>query len=181
MSIALIKGAKAIAGLINTIRAEGKVLDDSIQLAAMSVAQHATDHGDVTLACELFKALPKGARAKALTEWLVKYSQLTVNTGIKAKELPFILDRSKALDLQAGNTNPWFNCKPEKHPSEEFDLIKAMEALLTRADSAAKKGLTIKGAEKLIQLRVLAGTISTTPQPVFNDSSILDEVADEAA
>jgi len=176
MAIALVKGAKAIAQLINTIRADGKVLDDSIQLAALSCVSHATEHGDVTLACELFKALPKGARSKALTEWFVQYSQLTVNTGLKAKELPFILDRTKALDLEAANANPWYNCKPEKHPSEEFDLIKAMEALLTRADSAAKKGLTIKGADKLLQLRVLAGTVGAGAVPTaFNDSSILTE------
>lgn len=168
MSIALVKGAKAIAGLINTIRADGKMLDDSIQLAALSAMAHSAEHSDPTLCCALFDALPKGARAKALTDWFLTFGQLQKNTGLKAKELPFIIDRSKALDLGGAMAKPWYTCKPEKHPSEEFDLIKALEALLTRADSAAAKGLQVKGADKLIQLRMLAGTI-TMPVNAMRD------------
>lgn len=158
--LALVKGAKSIAALINTIHADGKALDDSIQLAAMSCISHASEHGDITLCCALFNALPKGARSKALADWFLQFGPVMINKGKNAKELPFLLYRDNPLNLEGGEALPWYKCKVEKHPSDEFDLLAAMAAVLTRADAAAKKGLTIKGSEKLLELRKLAGTIT---------------------
>lgn len=153
----VIKGTKEITKFIKAIATSGKTLDDRIQLAAMSTINHAAEHGDVTLCCELFKAMPQGARSKALTDWFLMFGPVKVNRGKNAKELPFVLDRDKVLNLEGANALPWYMCKVEKHPSEEFDLLGALSSLIKRAEAAAKVGKTIKGMEQIQTLRQMVG------------------------
>jgi hypothetical protein len=152
-SIALVKGQSGILSLIMAIQAAGKVLDQDIQLAGMSVINHAEEHGDITLACALYLAMPKGARKAALAAWLMTFGKLSANTGLTKKEQPFVFDRSKTTDLNGAQQAPWFTFKLDKEPHAVFNLSESIAQLIKRAESAAKKGLVIEGAENLDALR----------------------------
>lgn len=152
----LIKGNTAILALIKQIHANGKALDDEIQLAAMSVINHVELHGDTTVVNTLYLAMPKGARKAALSAWLLTHGKLIANKGKGSDLQPFGYNREGKTDLEGGAAKPWYTFKLDKAPSEVFNLLDGIAALIKRAESAAAKGLAIEGGEQLAALRNLA-------------------------
>ncbi len=154
-SIALVKGQAAIISLIKSIHTAGKNLDGDIQLAGLSVMQHLEEHGDVTLACSLYLAMPKGARKAALSAWLMTFGKMQANTGLTKKEQPFVYARDKVTNLDGAQEAPWFTFKLDKEPDQVFNLSDAIANLIKRVEAASAKGLTVEGVDKLTALRAL--------------------------
>lgn len=148
----LIIGTEALRKEFTSIAAAGKKLDGRIQVAGLSVLSHIEQHGDVTVATalvnELFGALSKGHRKAALTDWLVKYGKVKLNTDdATRKAQPFLYDKSATTDLQGGVDEPWFDCKLDKDPVD-LDFAKLLAALLAKASKPDAK--LVPGQEELL-------------------------------
>ena len=131
---------------INTNRAK---LVDSIQKCALSVANHAHLHGDVTLINSLAQAVGNGMKATALKLWLLDYAPVTWN----AEEKAFAYSKGKRVEgeqLEATMTAAagkfWYDYKTEKAVEEFTDVYKGIEALLRKLSKAPAK----EGQEKLV-------------------------------
>lgn len=141
---------KQILTAIQHVAINGKCLDESVQSIGLDILQHVEAHGEVSLACKLLKALPKGARAKALADWFQKFGKIIVNTDkATAKQFPLVFNKEGKTDLEGAAAKEWYKCKPDRPLAEEFDFAAQLSALLKRAADAQAKGLTVKGADKL--------------------------------
>lgn len=150
----LITTAAAINKAIDSIARRGKKLDADIQHAGLSCLNHNQEHGDVTLLCNLFNAMPKGSRRNALAEWALKFGKVKLNEDKStAKELPFLFDKEGSTDLSGAAESPWYDCKPEKPLLEEFDFVSQYNALIKKATAAGQAGIPIKGAELMQRLQ----------------------------
>lgn len=160
----LIIGTALIQKEITSIATAGKKLDQRIQVAGLSVLNHCHLHNDVTVVNQLFKALPKGARGKALAEWLLAHGNVAKNTDkASAKEAPFVYAKDRCVDdagreaaLQAASEAPWYTFAPEPKVADMFDFQAALKALMARADAAEAKGMKIEGADMLSKVRKAA-------------------------
>ena len=149
---------KQILAAIQNINITGKGLDQSVQSVGLEVLQHVELHGEVSLANKLLQALPKGARAKALAEWLRLHGKIAVNTDrASAKKFPLVYNKQGETRLEAAAALPWFECKKDKPLAEEFDLRGKIMQLVRQAEKAQANGTPIKGAELLLQLQTAAG------------------------
>lgn len=167
MKAVMIIGTAELNKEIALIKTAGKKLDDRIQHAGLSVINHAHLHGDVTVVNTLFLALPQGARAKALAEWLLAFGNVAKNTDKKSAKLaPFVYDKARTvagedLDkrLSEAAGMPWFKfAKKGDDVDSAYDLAAALKAMLARVDSTIAKGGKVEGMtdDKLAQLRLLA-------------------------
>ena len=161
----LITGAANISKEIGLIKNAGSKLDERIQLAGLSVISHAHKHGDITVVNQLFLALPKGARGKALAEWLLAFGNVKKNTDkASAKLAPFSYDKERTAPgeeelgavMQAASDTPWYKFAPEPKVADMFDFGAALKALMARAEAAEAKGLNIEGADLLTKVRSAA-------------------------
>ena|SRR5690625_4561164 len=149
----LITDIKALNTAIDSIARRGKKLDEDIQLAGLSCLNHIDQHGDVTVLCRLFNAMPRGSRRNALAAWAAAHGKVQVNVDSKTnKEKPFLFDRTRGTQLEAAAESPWWDFKPERPLEEEFDFEAALAALFNRARKAKEQGITIKGQDKLDKL-----------------------------
>ena len=122
---------------IAAIKTAGAKLDTRIQAAAVGVLEHFAVHKDNGLVNRLYHAMPAGSRKSALTSWLLTHCAVAANTDKATKqEQPFVYDRTKKTDPEAGEADPWYSHKPDKAPDEVFDLQKAVRALLAKAGKA---------------------------------------------
>lgn len=145
---------KQILTSIQHIAITGKCMDESVQSVGLEVLQHVEMHGEVSLANKLLKALPKGARAKALADWFERFGKIAVNTDkTTAKQFPLIYHKAGATNLEGAAAKPWHQCKKDKPLAEEFDFAAKLASLLRQAAEAEKKGMPIKGADQLAALR----------------------------
>lgn len=129
---------------IAAIKVAGAKLDSRIQTAAVAVLEHFAQHHDNGLVNRLYHAMPAGSRKAALTSWLLTHCAVSANTDKATKhEQPFVYDRSKKTDPEAGEADPWYSHKPDKAPDEVFDLQKAVRSLLAKAGKAE----SIKGGD----------------------------------
>lgn len=161
--------AAEISKAIKSIAGRGAKLDGDIQLAGLSVLQHAEKHGDFTLAENLVEALPKGSRKLALVEWMLAFSQIAkLDKGVAgdaeriAKGGIFKLDRKKTTDLTGAQAKPWHEFKKEASPLTAFDAQAAVKGVLAKLTAAGKAGLTVEHraeavAEAETLLRILRG------------------------
>lgn len=144
---------KQILAAIQNITITGKCLDQSVQSVGLDVLQHVEMHGEVSLANKLLKALPKGARAKALADWLQLHGKIIVNTDkATAKQFPLVYHKQGTTLLEAAAAKPWYECKKDKPLADEFDFAGKLAALIKHAQAAQAKGMTVKGADKLADL-----------------------------
>ncbi len=167
----LIVGAADITKAIESIQRRGEKLDADIQHAGLSILSHIDQHGDVTLLCRLFTAMPKGSRRNALAEWAFAFGKVKPNLdSTSSKELPFLLDKEGSTDLEAAAAKPWYTFKPEKPVSEEFDFAGMLQALIKKADAAKAAGKVVKGGENLGSIAALLASGTATamvlPEPV---------------
>lgn len=120
-----------------SIKAAGAKLDRRVQDAAVSVLYHFAVHKDNGLVNRLYMAMPTGSRKAALTSWLLAHCAVVANKDKATKnEQPFVYAKDKATNPEAGAADPWYSHKPDKAPSEVFDLQKAVRALLAKAGKA---------------------------------------------
>ena len=157
---------KQILAAIQNISITGKCLDQSVQSVGLDVLQHVELHGEVSLANKLLKALPKGARAKALADWLQLHGKIIVNTDkATAKQFPLVYHKQGTTLLEAAAAKPWYECKKDKPLAVEFDFAGQLMSLLKRANEAASKGLEVKGADVLAQLNAMNARPVALPVP----------------
>ena len=86
MKATIITDAKKLKASIASIRTSGAKLDERIQVAAISVIDHADKHGDTTLADALVNAMPKSGRKLALVEYLLAFGKFEVITAKSADD-----------------------------------------------------------------------------------------------
>ena len=141
---------------IAAIKTAGAKLDARIQTAAVGVLEHFAEHKDNGLVNRLYHAMPAGSRKSALTSWLLAHCAVSANTDKATKqEQPFVYDRNKKTDPEAGEADPWYTHKIDKAPDEVFDLQKAVRALLAKAEKA--KDLKGGDADTLVKLADAVG------------------------
>lgn len=165
MKTALIVGASNISKEIGLIKNAGAKLDERIQTAGLSVISHAHQHGDISVVNQLFLALPKGARGKALAEWLLAFGNVQKNMDkASAKLAPFSYAKDRtakggeelAKVMTAAADTPWYKFAPEPKVVDMFDFGAALKSLMARAEAAEAKGQKIEGAELLGKIRKAA-------------------------
>lgn len=132
--------AKEISVSIGQIKVSGQKLDDKIQAVALEVLAHIQEHKEVSLACKLHQALPKGARKNALVAWFLEFGAISVNTGKDKDSIPLKFNKEAQTNLAGAASTPWFQFKPEKSPSDEFDFDKALASLIKKAQKAMADG-----------------------------------------
>lgn len=162
----IMTSAAEITKAITSIKGRGAKLDADIHRAAVSILNHATEHGDTTLADNLVHAMPKGARKLALVEWMLAFGQIAKldkeadKDAIAAGRL-FKLDRTRKLDIEGAIATPWTDFKPEAAVLDAFDVQAAVASVMGRLTKAAAAGMTIKGkAEALAQAQALVAALS---------------------
>jgi hypothetical protein len=147
---------KQILTAIQHVAINGKALDESVQSIGLDILQHVEANGEVSLACKLLRALPKGARAKALADWFQMFGKIVVNTDkATAKQFPLVFHKEGKTNLEGAAAKQWYKCKPDRPLAEEFDFAAQLTALLKRAAEAEAKGMTVKGADALAKCRGL--------------------------
>src|ERR1051326_6760687 len=123
-----------LAKLIASIATRGKKLDLDIQQAGVSALSHLSKHGDIGFCNKLYLAMPKGARHNALTSWLLTYGSIEANTDTATKAAaPFKYAKEKATDIEGAKADMWFDHKPSPQPDEVFDLAKAVQQVIKKA------------------------------------------------
>lgn len=131
---------------INTARAK---LVDRIQIAALSVANHAHLHGDITLVNSLAEAVGNGMKATALKLWLLDYCPVVWDEKAKA----FIYEKTKRVagdelpaTIEKAALKPWYDYKTEKPVDEFTDVARLLNAILRKVEKAPAK----EGQERLL-------------------------------
>lgn len=142
----------AIKSAIKSIRTTGAKFDALVQSTGLDILAHIDAHGDVSLANELFAAMPKGSRTASLAGWLMAYGKLRANTGKDKAINPFRFDGNKTTDLESASATHWATFgKPEQEPDQVFDLAKALASLLRKAEQAE----SVSDPELLARIKVL--------------------------
>lgn len=155
-----------ILGRIKTIQTRGANLDKLIQETAIGIIKHVEEHGEVSLAIKLYKAMPKGSRAVALASWFQQFGKIQVNADKKTSaEFPFIINKNATTDVTGGTAKAWFDCKkPKGTLAEQFDfdakldafkkmLLKQIEAGNVEADD--RIGVILKMEVKKPELKLV--------------------------
>ena len=146
----LLDGTKAINTAIDSIKTRGKSLDKDIHQAAVSCLDHAEQHGDITLAEKLVKALPNSSRRNALRDWFMAYGKF--NYDMKSKG--FTYDKEAVTNLEQAIVTPFWEFKPEIE-YVPFNLKEQITRILVKAEKAIEKGEEV-ATEDLATLRQLA-------------------------
>lgn len=151
-----------MADAIKAIKAKGAALDQAIHVAAVSaiaIADRKDGTGNIHYVNALYKAMPKGARHVALTNWLLAFGGVVANTGGNKEDAPFILDKTEGahVDLDGAKANPWYNFAPSKAPDEVLDVAALTLKLIAKAKKRQDKDPdAVKGVEMLAELEQLA-------------------------
>lgn len=156
--VKLITGAQAISGAILSISRRAQKLDQDIHVAALSVLVHSAQHNDPDIANRLVEALGKSMRKQALIGWMCAYGAFTLDDSGK---LAYNVKRRDAVlsdeNVAAAEAEPFWDFMPEK-PYAQFDLAKALAALLAKAEKALtvdEQDAALISPEKLAALRAL--------------------------
>lgn len=134
----LIVGADKIAAATADIARVGKKLDTMIQVCGMSCLAHVDEHRDVAVLENLFAAMPKGSRKKALLDWILKYGKVLGNIDEKGKldeSKPFLFNRKGSTNLEGAEAEPWYDCAPDKL-DVPMDFMKLLDALIKKGEKA---------------------------------------------
>lgn len=147
---------KRINGIIKTIAKRGASLDKLIQTTGLDILKHIDEHGEVSLACKLFKAMPKGSRRNALAAWFIDHGKIKAQSDkTKSAEFPFVYDGSKATNLERATEKPWFGYRKERDVADEFSLDAAIAAFRAKIQRAIDKGQLEEHDERIVQIKAL--------------------------
>ena len=156
----LMKLTAEINKAIESIAKRGAKLDGDIQVAAVSVIAHLDEHGDFTLAERLVHAMPKGSRKLALVEFLLAFGKVRLLDKENAEDKDritaggvFGFAKDKTTNVDGAMEKAWYEFKPEAPVLESFDVQAAVAALIKKVEGLQKKGVTIKHAEVLRNLK----------------------------
>lgn len=142
---------------IDAIARKSKAIDADIQLAAMSAICHCEKHGDTTFINRLYLALGKGARKRALADWLLNFGRVSVNVDKATnKEQPFSYDKSKRTHAEEAAQTPWYDFAPEGTVEEMFDVRAALHRIIQKASKAGE----VNDPELLGRLREIDDHVS---------------------
>ena len=123
-----------------------KVLDVEFQRLALSAIKAVQDHGNVFYVNEVFKALPKGARHAAMTEWLLAFGGVCPNPDKgRAKDMPFAFAKGQPVLLEKAASQPWVTFAPSK-PVEAYDVMAQLQRLLKTVDAGKREVRAPEGA-----------------------------------
>ena len=143
----LIKDAKKLGTLINSISKRGKQLDQDIHNAGVSCLYHAEQFGDTTLLDKLVLAMPKSGRAKALVKWAEDFSMLAFNK--EENRFKITNSNKKEWNIEGANNTPFWEYTIEKEVGDlTIDaLVKLVVAKVQKAsdNGKLKDGFTIQG------------------------------------
>jgi hypothetical protein len=158
---------KAIGIKIQSIAKRATTLRVDIQAVGIDIIRHIDEHGEVSLANQLYLAIGDGGHKAALGQWFLNYAKVSANSNPKTKdERPFLFKAEKVTDVESAMINKWYDAVKAPELDKLFDLHAAIEALLkkaTKADSAGK--LLVTGdatTEALASLRRVAAAIAPT-------------------
>ena len=129
----LLNGTAAINKAIASISNRGKRFDRDVQQAALSVINHAEQHGDVTLATSLVNALPKGSRSNALKAYLETFGKMTWDKDA------FRHQSGKKTDMDGAKAIMWTEFKPEP-AYKPTDLPLSLTRLLAKVERDTEMG-----------------------------------------
>jgi len=156
----IIKDQKDLNKAIASIGNRSQKLDADIHQAAVSVVWHSATHNDPDVAKRLLAALGKTMRKQAMLAWLCNYGAFSTN---EAGELVYVKERAaqavSEANIEAATAEPFWDFAPEPK-YVQFDLEKAIAALLKKAESALAKteqDSALVQPDKLAALRALAG------------------------
>jgi hypothetical protein len=159
--------AKAIGIKIQSIAKRATTLRVDIQAVGIDIIRHIDEHGEVSLANQLYLAIGDGGHKAALGQWFLNYAKVSANSNPKTKdERPFLFKAEKVTDVESAMINKWYDAVKAPELDKLFDLHAAIESLLkkaTKADSAGK--LLVTGdatTEALASLRRVAAAIAPT-------------------
>lgn len=141
---------------------EGHVL----AMSALTLMQKANDTGPMN---RLLLAMPKGTKVKSMKEWMLAFAPLSQNEGQDASTKPLLYRKDGEYDLVNAAKNPWFNFSPEVAQDPVFDVLKAIDNIIKRAE-----GKELVHAELLTKLQELASTGEDDDGiPVLEDGTAL--------
>ena len=159
--------AKAIGLKIQSIAKRATTLRTDIQAVGIDIIRHIEEHGEVSLANQLYLAIGNGGHKAALGQWFLNYAKVSANSNPKTKdERPFLFKAEKVTDVESAMINKWYDAVKAPELDKLFDLHAAIEALLKKATKADSEGkLLVTGdatAEALASLRRVASAIAPT-------------------
>jgi len=114
--------------------AKGKKWAAEGHLLAMSALSLMSKHDDIGPMNRLLLAMPKGTKVKSMKEWMLAFAKLKQNEGQEASTKPLVFDKDGAYDLIEAAKNPWFNFSPETAVDPVFDVKKAIDQIIKRAE-----------------------------------------------
>lgn len=128
-----------------TSKAHAKV-DAQWQLVAVSaIAAFANNNcGNVFYINAVYKALGKGARHKAMTEFFLAFGGVKANEGENKDMTPFIKDAAKQADVSGAEGTNWFDMAASPKPDQVIDYLSLAMKLVKRAP---KDGQTVEHPE----------------------------------
>lgn len=139
--------------------AKGKKWAEEGHLLAMSALTMMSKHNDIGPVNRLYLSMPKGTKSSAMVAWLLAYGAVIANEGEDKADKPLKFTNDKKYNLADAAKNPWFNFKPEPKADEVFDLAKAVEAIIKKA-----QGKQLVHAELLTGLQGLLTVVNVADQ-----------------
>jgi hypothetical protein len=150
---------------IDKFAKQGKTWADQGHKLAVATLEHLVkSHGDVGPVNRLYLAMPAGSKSSALTSWMLTHGAIVANQDKDTKsEKPFVFAKDKATNVAAGRADPWYNHKPENTPDMEFDVQRALAAILQKAKRTSDKGGTVIGGDLLREIEAIAAGEKKSP------------------
>jgi hypothetical protein len=138
--------------------------DQGHKLAVCTLEHLETSHGDIGPVNRLYLAMPAGSKSSALTAWFLAFGAVVANADKEtSKEKPFVFAKDKKTDVAGGRAAPWYTFKPEPTPDMEFDVQKALAAVLSKASKVTANGGKIIGGDLLREIEAIAAGEKKSP------------------
>lgn len=135
----IIKDHSKLSTLIDTIGANGKVLDENIHTAAVSCLDHFALHGNTSLATRLVNNMPKSGRRKALVYWFTQFGPLSFDEKAGAFHKAKGKSADRPVRLDDAIKTPFWEYTAEKNPAP-FDVMKELSRFKSKFSKAKDKG-----------------------------------------
>lgn len=143
--------------LKSAIEAHGKKragIDKETQRLALSAIAVFAQHGNVFYINHLYANMGKGARHKALTEWLLAFGGVKANEDkTTATKTPFVKDAEKTVDMAGAHKTAWYDMAKSPDPVDVVDVLKLTLAVIKKA---SKKDVQLEHGAMLAELEALA-------------------------
>lgn len=136
LDVAKIPTTKQVKAQIKQIGLAGLKLDAAIHATALACLAHAAQYGDTRLFADLYGAMPKGGRRKALVAWAMQSSPYFLfddaKSGLRFGLYKPEVKAYKEWDWQTLNDVPYYEM--EEALQRDVDKLKAQIAAMTAGD-----------------------------------------------